>query len=302
MNLTKPRLFLGDCEQLITTHLLDDEELTPISLTFLDPPFNQQKEYDTYQDNLSPEEYWNWMSRLCTLIHQITKPGGSIYFMQREKNVEHVLRVLRESGWTLQNIIVWKKLTSAVPQSYRFGKHYQIIAFATKGKRPKTFHRLRIDLPLAPHHKKMRKNGVYVTDVWDDIRELTAGFFAGSEALRDPTTQARLHEQQAPIALLLRIILSSTNVGEIVLDPFAGTGTTNVVAMQLQRRSIGMELSPTYFEIIQKRIENLRPADDIEKYRYYYRFTDNLDSIWPSSRPEVPSLVTFMTDAKHDEE
>ena len=67
----------------------------------------------------------------------------------------------------------------------RFGKHYQIIAFATKGKTPRVFHRLRIDPPLPADYKYARENGMFVTDVWDDIRELTSGYFAGDEALRD---------------------------------------------------------------------------------------------------------------------
>ena len=67
-----------------------------------------------------------------------------IYFMQREKNTENVLLCLREAGWTLQNLIIWKKKTCAVPQDYRYGKHYQVVAFATKGKSPRVFNKLRI--------------------------------------------------------------------------------------------------------------------------------------------------------------
>ena len=65
----------------------------------------------------------------------------------------------------------------------RFGKHYQVIAFATKGKTPRVFHRLRIDPPLPAGYKHARENGMFVTDVWDDIRELTSGYFAGDEGV-----------------------------------------------------------------------------------------------------------------------
>ena len=77
-----------------------------------------------------------------------------------------------------------------------------IIAFATKGKTPRVFHRLRIDPPLPADYKHARENGMFVTDVWDDIRELTSGYFVGDEALRDAEGN-RLHKQQAPIQLLL---------------------------------------------------------------------------------------------------
>jgi DNA modification methylase len=103
------------------------------ALTFLDPPFNQGKEYAYFHDNLPDEEYWQWMRQVCEQVHTLTADGGSVFFMQREKNAEHVLRVLRESGFQLQNLIIWTKRTSAVPNEWRFGKSYQIIAFATKG-------------------------------------------------------------------------------------------------------------------------------------------------------------------------
>lgn len=115
--------------------------------------------------------------------------------------------------------------------------------FFSKGERPKTFHKIRYDAPLEPHMKIKRDNGLFCTDVWTDIRELTSGYFAGHEALREEKSNKRLHKQQSPIALLLRILLSSTKPNDLILDPFAGTGTTNIVAKQLRRRSIGIEKS-----------------------------------------------------------
>jgi site-specific DNA-methyltransferase (adenine-specific) len=68
------------------------------------------------------------------------------------------LKMLRETNWTFQNLIIWKKKTSAVPSNIRFSKQYQIIVFATKGKKPRVFNKLRIDYPLSPNHKYPRKN------------------------------------------------------------------------------------------------------------------------------------------------
>ena len=174
----KTTLRHGDCLLLLRQHT----NIEPIDLTFLDPPFNQDKEYNAWNDNLPDEEYWGWMRDVCKEVHALTSNGGAIYFMQREKNSEFVLRCLRESGWTFQNLIVWKKKTSAVPAMKRYGKHYQIIAFGTKGKSPRLFNRLRIDPPLPAGYKYQRENGMFVTDVWDDIREMTSGYFAGDEA------------------------------------------------------------------------------------------------------------------------
>lgn len=250
-----------------------------IDLSFFDPPFNQDKAYNMWDDNLSPAKYWEWMHEICAKVYALTSDGGAIYFMQREKNTEFVLQCLRDTGWSFQNLIIWKKKTSAVPGVKRFGKHYQIIAFATKGKTPRVFHRLRIDPPLPADYKHARENGMFVTDVWDDIRELTSGYFAGDEALRD-TAGNRLHKQQAPLQLLLRIILSSTNPGDVVLDPFAGSGTTLVVADQLRRRSIGIELDSHNIALIQNRLAEQRKSDDVSRFFKDYACTPDLETIW----------------------
>ncbi len=286
------KILQGDCQQKLHPEIfLRESEMPEIDLTFLDPPFNQGKEYDFFDDMLPETEYWEMMNKVCAQIHRLTSEGGAIYFMQREKNTEFVLRCLRESGWSLQNLIVWIKRTSAVPGTNRYGKQYQIIAFATKGKRPRVFNRLRIDLPMRPEHKVPREDGVFATDVWDDIRELTSGYFAGDEALRHENGE-RAHKQQAPIALLLRIILSSTRVGDVVLDPFAGTGTTLVTANQLGRNGVGIEIDPKNVALIQARISSERKADSIESLREYYRYTPNLSAVWPSQKVELTKKET----------
>jgi DNA modification methylase len=265
----------GDCERFLEAN---PKEL--FDLTFMDPPFNQGKEYRNHNDNLEPSEYWHWMHRICHLVFKHTSDGGAIYFMQREKNAHLVIDALLSSQWTFQNMIIWKKKTSAVPIERAFGKHYQIIVFATKGQKPRTFNKLRIDPPLLETEKYRRPNGMYVTDVWDDIRELTSGYFAGSEPLRSKQGE-RAHKQQAPTQLLTRIILSSSNVNDTVFDPFAGTGTTLVVARQLRRNSLGIELDPENVSLIDKRLAATRSSDDISKYRDSYLYTEEIDKIWP---------------------
>jgi site-specific DNA-methyltransferase (adenine-specific) len=250
-----------------------------VDLTFLDPPFNQQKEYAFHNDNMDDAMYWEMMRQVCQSTYDITNPGGAVYFMQREKNTEFVLKVLRETGWSFQNLIIWKKKTSAVPVATKYGKQYQVLVYATKGARAKSFHRLRIDPELPAGYKYQRENGLLVTDVWDDIRELTSGYFAGTEAIRSPTGE-RFHKQQAPLALLLRILLTSSKVGDTILDPFAGTGTTLVVAQQLQRNAIGIEIDPANARCIHDRLNPIGSSDWIQKYYKEYLCTDNLAEIW----------------------
>jgi DNA modification methylase len=273
--MTNYKVLLGNCLEVLKSNKVSEL----VDLTFLDPPFNQNKDYAFHDDKLSAEEYWEMMKNVCRSILSITSDGGAVYFMQREKNVEEVLKCLRETGWTLQNLIIWKKKTSAVPVSSKFGKHYQILAYATKGEKARVFNRLRISPPLPPNYKFERENGVYVTDIWDDIRELTSGYFAGDEAIRLDNGE-RFHKQQSPIALLLRIILSSSQISDTVFDPFAGTGTTLVTAYQLKRNSIGIEIDPKNVSMIKSRMEDIREADSVEKYYKDYVYTENLSTIW----------------------
>lgn len=277
----KCEIYKKDCEEFLKYY---EEDF--FDLTFLDPPFNQDKEYNSHNDNMSPNKYWDWMRKICALVYEKSSDGAAIYFMQREKNTQYVLQILKETGWLFQNLIIWKKKTSAVPSIKRFGKHYQIIAFATKGKSPKVFNKLRIDPPLLETEKYRRPNGMYVTDVWDDIRELTSGYFAGEEPLRFENGE-RVHKQQSPVQLLTRIVLSSTNVGDIVFDPFAGTGTTLVVAKQLKRKSIGVEIDQVNYNYIKKRISEIRKSDNIFEFRDDYKFTENLDDIWLDTEKNI---------------
>jgi len=268
------RVLEGDCLE----HF-NEGSIADIHLTFLDPPYRQGKDYRFFDDNQPARKYWAWLKEILGKAYDATVDGGAIYFMQREKNAERVLKVLRETGWKFQNLIIWKKRTSAVPSNLRFSKQYQVIAFSIKGSRPRVFNKLRVDLPPLPEHKLPRKNGVYLTDVWDDIMELTSGYFAGDEAIRDNKGK-RVHTQQSPVALLLRIILSCTLPGDTVLDPLAGSGTTLVVAKQLGRNSVGMEVDPAYVKLTKERLKILRPPDNISKHYGYYRFTPNLKQIW----------------------
>jgi DNA modification methylase len=285
--MTNYKIFTGNCLSVLEE--MDSKE--SVDLTFLDPPFNQNKDYSFHDDNLSAEEYWRMMADVCQKTLDVTSKGGAIYFMQREKNTEEVLRCLRETGWTLQNLIIWKKKTSAVPVSSKFGKHYQILAYATKGEKARVFNRLRISPPLPSNYKYERENGIYVTDIWDDIRELTSGYFAGDEAIREKNGE-RFHKQQSPIALLLRIILSSSKVGDTVFDPFVGTGTTLVTAHQLQRKSIGIEIDPKNTKMIQKRLDDIRDADNVMKFYKEYEYTEDLSGIWGNKTIRQTKKIT----------
>ena len=275
-------IYRGDCVKWLRKRAPGE-----IHLSFVDPPFNQGKDYRHFDDKQDDAQFWGWMEDALSALRIATASGGAVYFMQREKNAERVLRALRESGWAFQNLIVWKKKTSAVPCRRKYGLQYQIIAYAINGDKARVFNRLKISPPLPPNYKFPREGGIYVTDVWDDIRELTAGYFAGDEALRTKDGE-RFHKQQSPLALLARIVLSSSLPGDLVCDPFAGTGTTLMAASQLNRRVVGAEIDPANIKRIKERLAVVRPADDIGGLFDGYRFTDGISDIWGVARTENP--------------
>ena len=145
---------------------------------------------------------------------------------------------------------------------------------------------------MPQNYKIVHEKGVFVTDIWNDIRELTSGYLAGKEAVRTFNGNLfvlkgeRFHKQQTPIKLLLRILLTSSMPNDIVLDLFAGTGTSTIVAKQLNRHSISIEIDPKNVGCIKKRIYLKRKSDSIQEQKNYYRFTQELEYVW--SQDSIP--------------
>ena len=272
--------------QIVTGDCLSWMRESDISadMCFMDPPFNQGRKYREHDDSMPEDMYWSWIADTLSEIKSVSSDGAAIWFMQREKNAHNVMRCLEQTGWSFRNLVVWKKKASPVFVKSSLSKHYQIIVYATKGD-ARCFNHVRIDAELPPNYKYPRENGLFLTDVWDDIREMSAGYFAASEQLKKPDGH-RFHMQQMPIHLALRTMLISTKPGDTVLDPFAGTGTTLVAAQQIGRHSIGIDNDIVNTEKIKERTQNIRDADRVGQFYNYYRYTENLSDIFPHSEYE----------------
>ena len=231
----EPLVFHDDCTRFLADNA---KEVPPFDFTFLDPPFNQGKEYREHDDRLDEGEYWDWMREVCQLTLDRSSEGAAMYFMQREKNAENVLRVLRESGWQLpeSDCVAQENIGNSQPSAIWqgvSGHRFRHERTARQGIQPIADKPARAGngyKPRETRHVRHRCLGRHMD------RELTSGYYAGDElALRHSHDGERIHKQQSPVALLLRMILSSTNPGDCAFDPFAGTGTTLVVASQLSR-------------------------------------------------------------------
>lgn len=166
---------------------------------------------------------------------RILKNGGSIWISGTQHNIFDIRESMLKAGFTVQNIIIWHKIDPP-PLIYkrRFKYSYEFIIWGTKNK-CKTFN----------YNEMFKINN----EEMHDVRNISAVHINEKKFGYHPT--------QKPEELLERIIKATSNKGDIVLDPFMGSGTTCYVAKKLNRRYIGIEKETSYFEIAQKRISSL---------------------------------------------
>lgn len=256
------RLINGDClEQL--KEIPDNS----VDFVFTDPPYNLGKKYSGYTDDLEIKEYFSWCDIWIAELARVLKPGRTLALLNIPIwSIRHFL--FMETILQFQNWIAWDALS--FPVRLIMPAHYTILAFS-KGKSrelpgligeagqtsassaPLVFNSLK---PLAEEYclrstcvqqrKMMQINDrAPLTDLWWDIHRLKHN----SRRVDHPT--------QLPPHLMYRLISVFTKPDEIVLDCFNGSGTTTLAAHQLGRHYIGIEKSPKYFKIAQKRHEEI---------------------------------------------
>jgi len=225
-----------------------------IDLIFADPPYNIGKIFNGHVEKWKTDEcYLEWCYNWLKLCIAKLKPNGSLYVMTATQFMPFFDIYLREKLYVLSRI-VWSYDSSGVQAKKYFGSMYEPILFAVKDKENYTFNsnnilveaktgakRKLIDyrkpIPTVYNSQKVPGN------VWDIPR------------VRYRMDEYENHPTQKPIALLERIILASSNRGDLVLDPFSGTFTTCYVAKTLGRKSIGIELQDEYIKIGLRRLQ-----------------------------------------------
>ena len=245
----------GDCIEVMQQIPSDS-----IDVTFADPPFNLKKKYGTYKDEKETEDYLRWCKQWILEMVRITKPSGSIFLHNIPKWLTYYTEFLNEVA-DFRHWIAWDAPTAPMGKTLQ-PSHYGILFYA-KNQRKNKFYEIRYP------HKRCRKCGYLlkdyggkkkilhpfgplVSDIWSDIHRIR------HNKHRDP------HPCQLPVHLLERLILMSTDEGDVVLDPFIGTGTTAVAAARLGRNVIGIDIDPQYVEITQHKLAQESPNSKIE--------------------------------------
>lgn len=240
------KVYLGDCIEIMKN--LPEKT---VDLIFADPPFNIGIKYDIHNDNMSYDDYYHWSESWVKECFRLLKDNGSIYIAIGDEFAAEINIILKKTGFNFRNWIIWY-YTFGQNQRKKFNRAHTHILYFTKSKERFIFNDSQIRIPSARQlvYKDKRANpmGKIPDDVWQFSR--VCGTFK---------ERIGKHPCQMPEDLLELIIKTSSNEGDIVLDPFGGTGTTAAVAKKLKRNYLTMEISKDYYNIILKRLAGKIP-------------------------------------------
>jgi site-specific DNA-methyltransferase (adenine-specific) len=255
------QILTGDC-----LRLLAELPAGSVDLAFADPPFNIGYEYDVYEDDRSHSDYLTWTERWLAAVRRVLAPTASFYVAIGDEYAAELKVRLDALGLTLRNWIIWH-YTFGVHCKRKFNRSHAHIFYYVVDPRRFTFNADAIRVPSARQttyaDRRANPTGKVPDDTWV-VRPQEDGRFFNPDS--DTWFVSRVcgtfkertgHPCQMPEAVLERIIQVSSNPGDLVLDPFAGSGTTLAVAHKLARRWVGVELSPEYATAIRQRLDQL---------------------------------------------
>lgn len=225
-----------------------------VDLIFADPPYNIGKNFNGKIEKWDTEEsYLEWCYEWLDLCVQKLKPNGSFYVMTATQFMPYFDIHLRKK-LTILSRLVWSYDSSGVQAKKYYGSMYEPILFCVKDKNNYTFNTNDILVEAKTGAKrKLIDYRKAVPTVYNS--EKVPGNVWEFSRVRYRMDEYENHPTQKPISLLERIIKASSNVGDLVLDPFSGTFTTCYVAKELNRNSIGIELQDEYVKIGLRRLQ-----------------------------------------------
>ena len=259
--LKRNRIIIGDTIEEL-------QKLPPqsVDMVFADPPYNLQLAGELHRPNNSRvdgvEEGWDKFSDFAeydgftrdwlTAAHRVLKDDGTLWVIGSYHNIFRVGTILQDVGFWILNDVIWRK-TNPMPnfRGKRFNNAHETMSWCTKGQ----------------EHKRYTINYDAMKSLNDDIQmrsDWLLPLCSGGERIKRDGRKA--HPTQKPEALLYRVLLASTEVGDLVLDPFFGSGTTGAVAKKLGRDWLGIERETDYAKIAAERIAALGEPDDFTDF------------------------------------
>ncbi len=279
-------LYQGDCMEFMR-----QTESNKYDMIFADPPFNLDKFYlSDYDDNVSHHSYLRWCFSWLDECVRLLKPGGSLFVWNIPKWNTYLANHLNQKLLFRHWISVDIKFSLPI-NSRLYPSHYSLLYYS-KGK-PKIFKPDRLPMEVCKrclsdlkdyggYKNKMNPLGVNLTDVWYDI-----------PPVRHNKYKRRKEANELTIKLLDRIIEMSTEEGDLVFDPFGGSGTTYVAAEIKSRRWEGIELGP--LDDVIKRFQNIK-----EDERILRKYRSNYNNLFPPKIKAKRMQLRLWTDESFD--
>lgn len=275
MPLASGKIHQGDCVEL-----LRKINAGSVDLVFADPPFNIGYEYDQYDDRQEDEKYLDWCREWITGIHRILKPTGTFWLaIGDEYAAELKMIAQREIDFTTRSWVIWY-YTFGVNCKSKFSRSHAHLFHFTKDAKNFTFNaddpliRVPSARALVYGDKRANPKGRLPDDTWilrpQDFQSDRYGFTPDQDTWYFSRVAGTFKERQGfhgcqmPEQLLARIIRTSSNEGELVFDPFSGSGTTLAVAKKLGRDFLGCELSPEYVKSAMDRVKAIKVGDQLD--------------------------------------
>lgn len=256
------KVIVGDCVK-------EMKKLEPgsVDLVFADPPFNIGMKYDEYKDSKSRSEYLRWTSEWLQAAVATLKPHGSLFIASGDEFVAELKVRADELGLHLRNWIVWH-YTFGVACTKKFNRSHTHLLYFAVDRKNFTFNTKEVAVPSARQtvyaDKRANSTGKTPDDTWVLRPQEADWAFSGNDdtwyypRLCGTFRERQNHPCQMPESVLDRIIRVASNPGDLVLDPFAGSGTTLAVAKKQGRRFIGIELSKGYVKQIRDRLAKIK--------------------------------------------
>lgn len=224
-------------------------------MIFADPPFNIGYKYDKYNDKVKGKNYIAWTGDWMAACKKVLKPNGSFYIAIGDEYAANVKIIADELGLHLRNWIIWH-YTFGQQTKNKFARAHTHIFYFVNDKKNFTFNDYSVRVPserrLVYNDRRADPKGKMPNDVWDEFPRVCGTF----------KERQGWHPCQMPEALLARIIVSSSNPGDTVLDPFSGSGTTAAVACRLGRNYVAIDISERYVNSAQKRLAEITKLDE----------------------------------------
>ncbi len=273
----------GDCVELLKQ--VEDES---VDLLFADPPFNIGYEYDEYDDQQTCEDYLNWCEAWIAQTHRVLKPSGSFWLAIGDEYAAELKVLAKRLGYVPRNWVVWY-YTFGQNCSRKFNRSHAHLFHFVKDEQQHTFNaddpavRVPSARALVYGDKRANPTGRLPDDTWIVSPERNGEWILRPQDLQDEpgafypldntwyysrvagTFKERqgFHGCQMPEQLLGRIVQICSNEGDLVVDPFSGSGTTLAVAKKLGRSWLGFELSEEYVRYGNERLENCKVGEEL---------------------------------------